>query len=466
MTVRVPRAVRGLAVVAALATAGPAVLAAQVGWSASDSSYRHGAELALGLTQQGDSVYRLAQERLNRGDYRAAATLFAQVAERNPRSSVAPRALYFRAFALSRTGNQSDLRDALRTIDDLERRFPDRARESDAGSLRLRVCGELARRGDADCAQQVASAAAPQGGSTQQQPSCPDPDDDNDERIIALNALLHMNAEQAMPLLERVLARRDACSVGLRRKAVFLVAQKRTDRTADVLLRAAREDPDAEVREQAVFWLGQSRDPRAVGLLAEMARNASDPAVQEKALFSLSQMRVPEATQVLRDVAQNEQASSEARQKAIFWLGQRRDAEARAFLRTLYGRVTNDELKKQILFALSQQRDEETNQWIVSIALNEQESLEARKQALFWAGQQRALTVPELSSVYDRVRDEEMKKQVLFVLSQRSDSAAVDKLMDIARTDTTTELRKTAIFWLSQKRDPRVLRFLEEIINK
>src|SRR5690606_19344824 len=115
-----------------------------------------------------------------------------------------------------------------------------------------------ARRGDADCAQQVADAAAPPRGNAQQQPSCPDPNDENDERIMALNALLQMNAEQAMPLLERVLARRDACSVGLRRKAVFLVAQKRTDRTADVLLRAAREDPDAEVREQAVFWLGQS----------------------------------------------------------------------------------------------------------------------------------------------------------------------------------------------------------------
>ncbi|HEX7120929.1 MAG TPA: tetratricopeptide repeat protein, partial [Gemmatimonadaceae bacterium] len=149
MTDRVRRAVRGLAVAAAVTLVAPAVLAAQVGWSASGGASLDGAEPALGLTQQGDSVYRLAQERLNRGDYRAAATLFAQVAERNPRSAAAPRALYFRAFALSRTGNQSDLRDALRTLDELERRFPDRARDSDAGALRLRVCGELARRGDA-----------------------------------------------------------------------------------------------------------------------------------------------------------------------------------------------------------------------------------------------------------------------------------------------------------------------------
>jgi hypothetical protein len=37
-------------------------------------------------------------------------------------------------------------------------------------------------------------------------------------------------ARQAMPILQMVLARRDACSVALRRKAVFLVSQKRLTR--------------------------------------------------------------------------------------------------------------------------------------------------------------------------------------------------------------------------------------------
>jgi hypothetical protein len=38
--------------------------------------------------------------------------------------------------------------------------------------------------------------------------------------------------------------------------------------------------------------------------------------------------------------------------------------------------------------------------------------------------------------------------------------------MDIARRDTDRELRSKAIFWLGQSRDPRVLKFLEEVINR
>jgi hypothetical protein len=38
--------------------------------------------------------------------------------------------------------------------------------------------------------------------------------------------------------------------------------------------------------------------------------------------------------------------------------------------------------------------------------------------------------------------------------------------MTIARSDTDREMRSKAIFWLGQSRDPRVLKFLEELINK
>jgi HEAT repeat protein len=98
--------------------------------------------------------------------------------------------------------------------------------------------------------------------------------------------------------------------------------------------------------------------------------------------------------------------------------------------------------------------------------MNERETIEVRKQALFWAGNQRAASVSDIATLYDRIGDKEMKEQVIFVLSQNKADAAVDKLMDIARRDTDRELRSKAIFWLGQSRDPRVLKFLEEVINR
>src|SRR4029077_6935982 len=92
-------------------------------------------------------------------------------------------------------------------------------------------------------------------------------DDDDDRRIAALNAVLQMDPDRAVPLLKTVLARRDEGSACLRRKAVFLLSQKHTDETSSSLLNPVRSDPDREVREQAVFWLSQvPGDETAVAL--------------------------------------------------------------------------------------------------------------------------------------------------------------------------------------------------------
>lgn len=438
------------------------------------SGIRHTAALLPGsFERQADSALRVAQRILADGDFREAAQRFARLAERYPRSVQAADALYWRAYALFRAGNSSNLAAALTALDDLNRLYPgSNANRTDAGSLRVRICGELAQRGDEACAREVVSTAtsssssrspaAAQGG----QRSCPAEDDDNDERIMALNALMNMNSEAAVPILERTLARRDECSRGLRKKAVFIISQKRSAGVVDILIKVAREDPAPDVREQAVFWLSNVRDPRVVDVLAELAANSNDPAIQEKAIFSLSNTRSERASQILRDIAQREGASKRAREQAIFWLGNRRDTASATFLRGLYSRLNDRDLKERVLFSVSNQRAAGNGEWLLGIATNDREPIELRKNALFNAGNQRAASVGDITALYDRLTDREMKEQVIFVLAQNRAEAAVDKLMSIAQRDSDRELRSKAIFWLGQSRDPRVLKFLEEVINR
>jgi HEAT repeat protein len=420
-----------------------------------------------------DSLYRLAREALSRGDYKRAAEIFHRIPERYPQSAYAGQALYYEAFALYRSGGDDDLTAARDRLSQLKQRYPAIAKK-DGALLQTRVCGELAKRGDESCAASIGEIAEGDkdvtGGKTLQIPgpsgrSCsPDADEDSDDRIAALNALLQMDAERAMPILKQVLARRDPCSVALRRKAVFLVSQKRTPETANILMSVARSDPDQEVREQAVFWLSQV--PGSTGLLEEILKGNSDENIKEKALFSLSQQNEPRAQQILRDFAMRDSESEELRDKAIFWLGQRRSPENTEFLRTLYSRLTNQDLREKVLFSLSQQRGVGNEQWLMNIAVNPKEDIELRKKALFWAGQS-GVAIPELSRLYDRMGDTEMKEQVIFVLSQRqSDRTAMDKLFDIAKNEKDAELRKKAIFWLGQSRDPRVQQFLLDLINR
>ncbi|MDF2773727.1 MAG: hypothetical protein K0S86_3224 [Geminicoccaceae bacterium] len=433
-----------------------------------------GAGPALPALRQGDpadSLYRQARETLNRRNYTQAADLFKQVTDRFPRSRSAPSAMYFRAFALYQTENVDRMREARDVLTALGRDYPN-ADLTDARALRLQVCGKLAQRGDAECAAEVARAADPSRAQTSggnapasgQNARCAD--DDDDERIVALNALLQMDSERAMPLLKRVMERRDACAHVLRRKAVWLISQKGGDEAADLLMQAAQKDPDREVREQAIFWLGQVRTERAVSLLDDVLKNSTDRDVRDKAIFALSQQSLPRAAQILRDFAERESEPEDLREQAIFWLGQKRSEENANYLKSLYGRVKNDGLKEKIIFSLSQQRAFGNGDWVMNIALDQTESIDMRKHALFWAGQSGA-SIDQFSSLYDKVTETEIKEQLIFVLSQRGrDAKAIDKLMDIARNDKDREMRSKAIFWLGQSRDPRVAKFLEDLISR
>ncbi|HEY8165751.1 MAG TPA: HEAT repeat domain-containing protein [Gemmatimonadaceae bacterium] len=419
-----------------------------------------------------DSLYRLANAALSRGDNSRAAELFARIAERYPDSEYAGRALYYAAFAMYRVGGTEKLRNALTALNRLSDRYPDVASSGDAKQLQTRVCGELAKRGDERCARDIAALANPNPNpNPRSNPNprpgrdCPSADDEDDERITALNALLQMDADRAMPILKQVIARRDACSIALRRKAMFLVSQKRTSETADILLSAARNDPDKEVREQAVFWLSQVPDERAVDMLQDILRNSRDEDLQNKALFALSQHRSGRGQVILRDFARREDVSDELRGQAIFWLGQRATPETRDFLKSLFAQTKSEEMKDKILFSLSQQKGVGNDRFLLDVASNTRETVEVRKKALFWAGQG-GVSGSELISLYSRMPESEMREQLIFVYSQRRDEMFVDKLMDIAKNDRDPELRKKAIFWLGQSRNSRVQQFLLDLINR
>ncbi|PYO76360.1 MAG: hypothetical protein DMD67_08810 [Gemmatimonadetes bacterium] len=233
----------------------------------------------------------------------------------------------------------------------------------------------------------------------------------------------------------------------------------------DILLNAARNDPDSECRQQAVFWLSQVGSDRAVAALDSILRTATDPELQDKAIFALSQIRQGRAGEILRNYAANDRSPDEAREKAIFWLGQQRSPENAAFLRALYTRLTGEELKEKVIFSLSQMGGDDNGRWLMEIALSDREPVEMRKKALFWAGQT-GTNLDQLVGLYDRMQNQEMKEQLIFVYSQRHEAAALDKLIRIAKTERDTELRKKAVFWLGQSHDPRAVQALMEIINQ
>lgn len=429
-----------------------------------------------------DSLYREGRSALNRGSYTRAAYLFAEVYGRHPRSSYAADSYYWEAWAQYRNGTNASLEAARTALMAQRAAHPNARTRDDATALLARVNAQLAQRGDARAASEVQALAE---ATTQQADALAERDaararaerdrgrsvsksacreQRNDERVAALDALLQMDSDRAMPILQKIMARRDEASTCLRRRAVFLISQQRGSET--MLLDAVRSDPDAEVREQAVFWLGQAGGDRAVTALDSLLKSSGDAAVQDKAIFALSQIGSTNANRALRDYAVRAGAPIKLRESAIFWLGQTGGGNNIEFLQGIFRSSSERAIKDKIVFAVSQQGGAEAQAWLLNIARDNREDLEIRKRAIFWISQSGGTGLPELFALYDRIDERAIREQLIFAYSQRKERGAVDKLIEIARGDAEPELRKKAIFWLSQSRDPRVAEFLEDLLSK
>jgi HEAT repeat protein len=366
-----------------------------------------------------DSLYRQARRALDEKNYDAAARLFESIVARYPRSIYAPDALYWRGFSLYRNGN---LEGAEAALEAQAARYPNAATRADASPLLILVKGELAKRGDTTAGREVARVAE----STE-------PCGDMEVRIAALDALQQMDDERVMPLLRRVLTRRDACSAPLRKNALFILAQKGGAERDKLLLDIAKSDPSAAVRNDAVFYLGQARSDAAVDALENILLTANENAVRSNALFALAQMRTDRTTRIIQQFA-------------------------------LKDGVPNN-LRNDALFHVAQHPAPETNRWLLSVIGNASAPMELRKNAIFHLAQQKADASDAISRAYDASLPLQLKKDLVFHIAQRKDDASLTKLIAIAKTEPNLELRKDALFHLAQSRDARALKALEDMVT-
>lgn len=398
-----------------------------------------------------DSLYRLARQSLNSGDYRKAAQLFSQITRQFPTSQYRSDAIYWRAFALYRIGDTADLHEALAAIDSappsrrnvrgmseltttmansmsapravatssnltgaltlqanaeadrnaaeamataarMQRTFMTQSRDNESAILAMRIRSALAARGDASAAAQIASAAASGG------PSCDD--EDAELRVEALNALVQMDPKNAEPAITKVLARRDSCSVPLRRGAITLAARSTDASTTALLINTARNDPSLEVQAEAVRGLSRSPDATATSALSDIATSSKNPALQRIAVRSLAAQDSPAARAAIKHLMSRADLPSDVRVTALHYAGK------------------SD------------------------------------------------LTVANLSSIYDAASDRSTRQEIVSLLQQRPEPEASDKLVSIARNSTDPSLRRRAIDALATRKDPRAKQLLMDILNK
>jgi hypothetical protein len=98
---------------------------------------------------------------------------------------------------------------------------------------------------------------------------------------------------------------------------------------------------------------------------------------------------------------------------------------------------------------------------------NSGQGAHTRGQALFWLAQRAGQeAVGPIAEAIENDPDTQVKTRAVFALSQLPDNEGVPKLIEVARANRNPKVRQQAIFWLGQSRDPRALKFFEEILSR
>jgi tetratricopeptide (TPR) repeat protein len=410
------------------------------------------AALGAAHAQDAEDLYRDARRALNRQDFGAAIDGFRQLRNAHPDSARVAESYYWEAFALERDGA---LDAAVAALDTLLREHPSAATADDARALRLQTCSELAGRGNNLCAADVASSVSNPAAL------------DEATRRAAVNALINMRPERAVPLAMEVLAS-TAQPLDVRKQALFVLADKadgaHADQVRDTLLETARDSTnDLELRGQAVFWLSEVPGDATLDALAELLNMPAEQGLAEAAVFAVAQIDTPRAATLLRDFAANETVQLELREQAVFWIAEEGGAQALPYLKELHETTPSAALKEQILFAATLTGEPAALDWLVARAGDTGEALETRKQALFWAADA-GLPLEDLNTLYHGATEPELREHVIWLIAEHESEGALEELNEIARTDPDPDMRERAVFWLGDSDDARAEQYLRELL--
>ena len=279
----------------------------------------------------------------------------------------------------------------------------------------------------------------------------------------ALQALMRLEAARTLPLVRSVLEREDECSVRLRKQAVFVLSRYDPAEVEELVIGVARNDPEPEVRELAVYWLGQVGTDGALDALSDILATSADPGMQRNAIRALWEYRLDRVADLLKAFALDRSKPERLRTQAILWFSRDPDRVDVESLIDLYSQLDSEDLKESVFFSLPQ--TDRATEWLLVRALETSEPVALRQQALFLAGRHASVDFPRLDELYSRLDDLEMKEQLIFLYSQRSEPEAVDHLIGIVRRETDPELRRRAIFWLGQTGSEKAIEFLLGLVG-
>jgi HEAT repeat protein len=363
-----------------------------------------------------NTLYWQGQAALKQSDWSTALQRFGelekQLRKNDPKSADA--ALYWEAYTLEQAKRTAEAKGV---IERLHREYPDSRWSSEADALLAQM----------------------------QPPTRLDPGSaDEDLADIAVQGLLNAPPERALPLLKTVLASQRP--IKTKKRALFVLSQLGTVDAMNVVLDVAKSAPEPELRKEAIRMLGISGQKTAIERLAELyasskntedkasviqawliagrkdlvlkaARDEPDPALRRKAIETLGAMQASDELRQLFDATQD----ADNRRMIINSLGVAGNTNA---LTSIAGSTTLPQNERiEAMRALGIAGDRGGRAALVDLYAKEETPAlrNAILQGLLITGDSEAVV-----NLYRKARTTDEKKALLRVLTTMDDSKAID----------------------------------------
>jgi transposase-like protein len=246
----------------------------------------------------------------------------------------------------------------------------------------------------------------------------------------------------------------------LRDRVLRVVGEEPTTTTLNWIESVAvDENETVALRDRALRVLAEEHgDPARIrGLYPRLQHDA----LKDRAVRLVGAAGDAASEKWLLALAQDVKEPLPARERAIRMLAESGNYSQ---LRDLYGRTSETQLKDRIIRLVAEAGGTDNMRFVRGIVTSASESSAARERALRMLAQS-GLTTSELAALYDALPDRTLRARLIQLLAERGGDPAIDKLVQIAREDTDTDLRRQAAKRLAQSGDPRAQAFFERTLK-
>ncbi|MBV8551772.1 MAG: HEAT repeat domain-containing protein [Acidobacteriaceae bacterium] len=203
--------------------------------------------------QSSDPDYQNGLRQLDARQWDQAISSFDAAASR--KGSAADAALYWKAYAENKAGRREE---ALDTVAELRDEYPSSRWIKDAKALEVEV---------------RAQAGAPVNPSSEP---------DEDLKLIALNSLMQSDPNQALPILQKLLASNNSPKV--KDRALFVLTQSGSPEASKILSQVARGSSYPDLQLKAIRYMGMMGSDESRKELASIYSSSSDEHVKRAIL--------------------------------------------------------------------------------------------------------------------------------------------------------------------------------------